>query len=52
HHALQSYRDDGFHETSLDVDTGDPTGAYGLYERAGYEVEKRTATFQLVLGRP
>jgi ribosomal protein S18 acetylase RimI-like enzyme len=46
--ALRRYREDGFHETSLDVDTSNPTGAFGLYERAGYRVERRTAIFQRV----
>src|SRR4051812_24137202 len=44
-HALAAYRDAGFAESSLDVDTNNPTGAFGLYERAGYRVERRTATF-------
>ncbi len=45
-HALSAYRAEGFHESSLDVDTNNPTGAFGLYERAGYQVETLTATFQ------
>jgi mycothiol synthase len=44
-HALRSYREHGYAESSLDVDTNNPTGAFGLYERAGYAVERRTATF-------
>ncbi len=48
-HALSAYREAGFHETSLDVDTNNPTGAFGLYERHGYAVERRTATYQLTL---
>jgi mycothiol synthase len=44
-HSLRTYRDQGFDESSLDVDTNNPTGAFGLYERAGYRVERRTATF-------
>jgi ribosomal protein S18 acetylase RimI-like enzyme len=48
-HALAAYRAAGFQETSLDVDTNNPTGAFGLYERAGYEVETLTAIFQRVL---
>ncbi len=47
-HALAAYRADGFDETSLDVDTNNPTGAFGLYERAGYQVETLTATFQRI----
>lgn len=48
-HALRAYRDAGFHESSLDVDTNNPTGAFGLYERHGYRVETRTATYELRL---
>jgi ribosomal protein S18 acetylase RimI-like enzyme len=44
-HALRAYREHGYVESSLDVDTNNPTGAFGLYERAGYAVERRTATF-------
>lgn len=40
-HALQEYRDAGFDEASLDVDSENPTGALGIYERAGFEVETR-----------
>lgn len=48
-HALHSYRDAGFAESALDVDTNNPTGAYGLYERAGYHVDVRSATYQRLL---
>jgi ribosomal protein S18 acetylase RimI-like enzyme len=48
-HALRSYAAAGYDESSLDVDTNNPTGAFGLYERAGYVIESRTATFQKVL---
>jgi ribosomal protein S18 acetylase RimI-like enzyme len=44
-HALAAYRDRGYVESSLDVDTRNPTGAFGLYERAGYRIERRTATY-------
>ena len=47
-HGLAAYRAAGYHESSLDVDTNNPTGAFGLYERAGYEIETRTAIFQSV----
>jgi mycothiol synthase len=43
--ALRTYRDQGYVESSLYVDTNNPTGAFGLYERAGYVVERRTAAF-------
>ena len=44
-HALQVYRAQGYDESALDVDTNNPTGAFGVYERAGYRIERRTATF-------
>lgn len=45
-HALRRYTEAGYDESCLDVDTSSPTGALGLYERAGYEIEKRTATYE------
>jgi mycothiol synthase len=42
-HCLKAYQLAGFDEASLDVDTENPTGALGVYERAGFVVEtKRT----------
>jgi len=37
--ALQSYRTAGYMRSALTVDTANPTGALGLYERAGFAVE-------------
>ncbi|MBA2558327.1 MAG: hypothetical protein H0V07_00255 [Propionibacteriales bacterium] len=34
------------------VDTNTATGAFSLYERVGYRVVSRTATYQLVLQAP
>jgi ribosomal protein S18 acetylase RimI-like enzyme len=34
--ALESYRSAGYERSALTVDTGNPTGALALYERAGY----------------
>lgn len=48
-HSLAEYADHGYAESALDVDTANATGAYGLYERAGFAVELRTATYELVL---
>ena len=48
-HALTAYAAAGFDESSLDVDTNNPTGAFGLYERAGYQVDRRTATYERTL---
>jgi mycothiol synthase len=48
-HALREYQAAGYDESSLDVDTNNPTGAFGLYTRLGYEIERRTAIFERVL---
>ena len=40
-HALARYRQDGYAEAALDVDSENPTGALGIYQRAGFEVESR-----------
>jgi mycothiol synthase len=34
--ALHAYRDAGYERSSLTVDSANPTGALGLYERAGF----------------
>lgn len=49
-HALAAYRDAGLDEASLDVDSENPTGALGIYERAGFLVESRWTNY--VLERP
>jgi len=38
-HCLNAYREAGYDEASLDVDSANPTGALGVYERVGFEVE-------------
>jgi GNAT superfamily N-acetyltransferase len=48
-HAIREYTEHGCDESSLDVDTANPTGAFGLYERFGYRVESRTATSERVI---
>jgi len=48
-HCLVAYRDAGFDEASLDVDSGNPTGALGVYERAGFAVDRRWTHFVKVL---
>lgn len=45
--ALRRYRDAGFDEAALDVDSENPTGALGLYQRAGFEVESRWTNYAL-----
>ena len=46
-HALVLYKQAGFDEASLDVDSENPTGALGIYERAGFEVESRWTNYAL-----
>ncbi len=48
-HALQEYRAAGFDEASLDVDSDNPTGALGVYRRAGFEVETRLTNYSATL---
>jgi len=47
-HALWLYQEAGFDEASLDVDSDNPTGALGIYEKAGFEVESRWTNYTLV----
>jgi ribosomal protein S18 acetylase RimI-like enzyme len=47
-HTLRACRAAGFDTSSLDVDTQNPTGALGIYERAGYGVRYRQDTYVLV----
>ncbi len=46
-HSLALYQQAGFDEASLDVDSENPTGALGIYERAGFEVESRWTNYAL-----
>ena len=39
-HTLEVCRRDGFDRAALDVDSANPTGALGVYERAGMTLEK------------
>jgi mycothiol synthase len=48
-HSLHAYRDAGYDEASLNVDSQNPTGALGVYERAGFKVESRWTNYFLVL---
>ncbi len=48
-HALHEYRNAGFDEASLDVDSENPTGALGIYQRAGFEVETRFTDYAMTL---
>lgn len=47
-HALRGYQEAGYDAASLDVDSENPTGALGIYERAGFVVETRWTTYALI----
>lgn len=47
-HALAAYQEAGFDEASLDVDSENPTGALGIYRRAGFEVDSRWTNYALL----
>jgi mycothiol synthase len=49
-HCLMAYQEAGYDEASLDVDSLNPTGALGIYERAGFSTERKYATYQRTLG--
>lgn len=44
-HALVAYRDAGYQRAGLDVDSENPTGALGLYERLGFTLKHRSITW-------
>jgi ribosomal protein S18 acetylase RimI-like enzyme len=44
-HALHRYAAAGYDEASLHVDTENPSGALGIYRRAGFEVESTWTTY-------
>ena len=46
--VLERYRDEGFDRAALDVDSENPTGALGIYERAGFRTDLRWTTYRLV----
>jgi len=48
--ALAGFAEAGYDQASLTVDTGNPTGALGLYERVGFTVEHETVTWSKPLG--
>ena len=45
--ALNAYRNDGLSHGALDVDTENPTGAYGLYKSIGFSQFRGTVTYEL-----
>lgn len=44
-HVLEACRVEGFDRAGLDVDSLNPTGALGVYERAGFALEKHWTTY-------
>lgn len=48
--ALARYREAGYDRSGLNVDTGNATGALGLYQRLGYTVRQRSITSAAPLG--
>ncbi|NMH82703.1 GNAT family N-acetyltransferase [Pseudonocardia xinjiangensis] len=51
-HVLRTARDCGYDTSSLTVDAQNPTGALGVYDRAGYRLRRREITFALTSPRP
>lgn len=49
--ALVRQREAGMTEAMLGVDSDNPSGALGLYERAGFEVHTRSFAFRKVMDR-
>jgi mycothiol synthase len=45
--ALARYAEEGYAVSTLDVDAENPTGALGIYERAGYRERLRSTLYQL-----
>ncbi len=48
--ALEGFQIEGYERASLTVDTGNPTGALGLYERVGFAVEHEMVTWSKPVG--
>ena len=49
-YCLAAYQAAGYDEASLDVDSENPTGALGIYERAGFRTERRYASYARTIG--
>ncbi|HSV40779.1 MAG TPA: GNAT family N-acetyltransferase [Nocardioidaceae bacterium] len=47
-HSLVAFQEAGYDESSLDVDSLNPTGALAIYERVGYETERVHVTYTKV----
>ena len=48
-HALAAYRRDGLTHAALDVDTENPTGAYGLYTAVGFSTFRGKVTYERII---
>ena len=48
-HSLHTYAEAGYDEAALDVDSQNPTGALGVYERTGFAVESRWTNYFLTV---
>jgi mycothiol synthase len=44
--SLERYREAGFDRAALDVDSENPTGALGVYERAGFQTDQRWTNYR------
>ncbi|HEX4700347.1 MAG TPA: GNAT family N-acetyltransferase [Actinomycetes bacterium] len=51
-HALSAYREAGYDEASLAVDSENPTGALGVYQRVGFSVESRWTNYAMTVDAP
>ncbi|WP_298456990.1 GNAT family N-acetyltransferase [uncultured Cellulomonas sp.] len=47
--SMAAFRADGIQYAELDVDTENPSGAHGLYERLGYEVRHGSVMYSIEL---
>lgn len=48
-HALAAYRRDDLTHAALDVDTENPTGAYGLYTAVGFSTFRGSVTYERIV---
>ena len=48
--SLAAARDEGYAHAALTVDSGNPTGALGLYERAGFTVDHKSVAWAKTVG--
>ncbi len=47
HEAMDRYAEQGFDRAALDVDSENPSGALGVYERAGFRTRMRWTEYEL-----